>query len=162
MIETIIQAIWLVLGALLPLIPLAIIAWHDFKTKTITNKQLILLGLCMLPMIIYHWIYTGDIIENLETAAGFSIVLYILYKTGKVPSGDILLLLPFPFAFAVSDCLYLAGIALITHLIISFIIRKKESGPHAFAPAVLIGYAFLTVPSAIVLIQQIIEVLLLI
>ena len=84
MIETIIQAIWLVLGALLPLIPLAIIAWHDLKTKTITNKQLILLGLCMLPMIIYHWIYTGDIITNLATAAGFSVVLYLLYKSGKV------------------------------------------------------------------------------
>lgn len=162
MIETIIQAIWLVLGALIPLTPLAVIAWHDLKTKTITNKQLILLGICMLPIIIYHWIYTGDIITNLATAAGFTIILYLLYKSGKVPSGDILLLLPFPFAFAFFDCLYLAGIALIAHLIISFIIRKKESGAHAFAPAVLIGYAFLTVPSAIVLIPQIIEVLLLI
>lgn len=162
MIETIIQAIWLVLSALIPLIPLAIIAVHDYKTKTITNKQLILLGLCMLPMIAYHWIFTGDLLTNMATAAGFSLALYFLYKSGKAPSGDVLLLLPFPFAFAFFDCLYLAGIAILAHLIISFIIRKKETGAHAFAPAVLIGYAFLTVPSAVFLIPQIIEVLLLI
>lgn len=146
MIETIILATLYCIIALLPIIPLGIIAWHDLKTKTIKNWQLLLFGAAALPYAIYHWVE----VTNYITASLFALVVYAillaLCKTKKMPAGDALLLLPFPLMFDPITCLYLLAIALIAHTIVSLILRKKETGAHAFAPSVFVAYICIAVP----------------
>lgn len=155
--EIIFQAIWLVLAALLPIVPLFIIAWHDLKTRTIINWQLILFAVSMLPLIIYHWIHAANII-NIIVSAAFLIILAVLYKTKKMPSGDALLLIPVALAFGFPDCLWLIAVALIAHVIFSAILAKKLQGAKPLGPAVLIGYLFVIAP-AFVLIPDLLAVL---
>lgn len=144
--EIVFQALWLVLAALLPIVPLFIIAWHDLKTRTIINWQLMVFAGSMIPLILYHWINYADIFTNLVVSGLCAVILAVLYNTKKLPSGDVLLLIPIILAFGFMDLIWLAIVALIAHLIISAALRKKLEGAKPFAPAVLIGYLFIIIP----------------
>lgn len=155
--QIIITAAWLILAAVLPVIPLCIIAWHDIKTRTIINWQLLLFAGSMLPLIAYHWVHAASL-TNIIVSALYLIILAALYKLKKMPSGDVLLLIPIALAFGFPDCLWLIAVALIAHVIFSAILAKKQTGAKPFAPAVLIGYLFVVYP-AFLLIPDLLAVL---
>lgn len=136
-----------------PLITLTILAIHDWKTSTVINWQLILFAVSLIPYAIFNWIASADVlIFNIIFSAVFIGVAAVLMHTGKLASGDGLMIIPAAAAFGSSTPILVAGSLLFTAI---FFFGRKREKKIPYAPGLLAAMAALLLPNIITMLGTI-------